>query len=146
MLNTEPASGSCFKRSSLRPMLAVVINSVLRLGPPKQQDVTCDAGREMRCSSSPVTGSWHVTQYPPQWATHSLPCASVHMPSGTPNASSNCTTGRRFVIVPLDASKSNASTRLVGESIKYIVRPSKLQSIPLEQPSSSTCLTIVPAS
>src|SRR5262245_55912669 len=47
---------------------------------------------------------------------------------------------RRFVASPEAASKSNAQTRLVWLSVKYIVRLSGLQASPLEQPTPGITL------
>ena len=50
-------------------------------------------------------------------AAQMCPSASSVQPSGTSGPAGNATTGRRFVIRPASGLKSNASTRLVGESM-----------------------------
>jgi len=70
--------------------------------------------------------------------THSLPLASMVIPSGTPPTApctlapwrGHVTTVRRLLMEPAAASKSNASTTLVAVSIQNMVRPSALHVMP----------------
>ena len=68
--------------ASLSPLQALVMNRVQKSSPPKAQLVMCDVGSTMRHSSAALTGSWQLTQAPPQCAIQSRPAASVVMPSG----------------------------------------------------------------
>jgi hypothetical protein len=85
------------------------------------------AGSAMRPSSAPLSGSWQLTQPPPQWAIQIRPAASVVMPSGTPSSRSKRSHSRGLPIAPLAASNANASTRPRTVSLKYIVRSSSDQ-------------------
>src|SRR4030095_13422527 len=66
---------------ALRPIAAEGMNNVLKLGPPRVQLVTCDAGIRMLSMSSPC-GLNRDTRPPPQCATHRQSSWSHVKPSG----------------------------------------------------------------
>ena len=118
-------------RASSSPALAVVTNSVARSGPPNAHEVGRSTGRRTVVRTEP-SGAYRWIAPPPHNATQIPPSSSTVSPSGTTPGCSMCTRVRRLLMSPLSLSKSNASTRPVPLSARYMVAPSGLQPMPLE--------------
>src|SRR5439155_12879937 len=104
MRNRPPASGCARRCPGSRRDQAVVTYSSSRPAPPNAQLVTRLTGSAIRRRSFPRAGFQRDTQPPSHSAIHSMPSASIVMPSGQPCRAGKRTATRRLATSPAASS------------------------------------------